>query len=156
MPGGRAFLELLARNKRLRRERIAELLQAARTELGLTQIEVAWLFGWNQSDVSKMETGDLLPTIIELENFAVMCGKPLTYFATWSAQYDEDRAKQSLGLPADGFQRRLAVVQRRKRSRLHYGKRRQKTPPPTEPGRQRDAYVWAMTQQAKKRRKKKY
>jgi len=154
MPGGRGFHEKLKRNTALRDERIARLLRDARQKLGLTQAEVAEVLGWRQSDVSKMEAGDLKPSVVELENFALMCGEQLSYFATCQAQFDAEHDEKSLAIPADEFQRRRADVQERAGHRREFRSSKPKMPPPIEPGPLRDAYQSAMAQQEIKRRQR--
>jgi transcriptional regulator with XRE-family HTH domain len=154
MPGGRGFLEKLKRNIEQRDKRIALLLREARKDQGLTQAQVAEVLGWRQTDVSKMEAGRLKPSVVELENFALMCSKPLDYFATWQAQFADDKGKKSLAIAEDKFQRRRDLVEKlaiiRSRSRM----RKQKMGPPVEPGQLRDAYNYAMERQAIKRRQR--
>jgi transcriptional regulator with XRE-family HTH domain len=154
MAGGRGFLEKLERNTTQRRKRIAHLLRAARRDRGLTQALVAEVLGWRQSDVSKMEAGHLTPSVVQLEDFALMCGEELDYFATWQAQLEEDQGNESLALTADEFQYRLSEVRKRRDKRRAYRSRKGKVTPPTEPGPLRDAYLWAMEQQEIKRREK--
>lgn len=55
-------------------------LRAARVEAGLTQRQVAHLLGKPQSYVSKSESGERRIDIVELAEFARLCGKPLEYF----------------------------------------------------------------------------
>jgi len=154
MAGGRGFLEKLERNTTHRHKRIAQLLRAARRDRRLTQALVAEVLGWRQSDVSKMEAGHLTPSVVQLENFALMCGEELDYFATWQAQLEEDQGNESLALTADEFQYRLSEVRKRRDTRRAYRSRKEKMTPPTEPGPLRDAYQWAMEQLAIKRREK--
>ena len=57
-----------------------ERLRDARSELGLTQDEVARHLGKPQSFVSKCESGERRVDIVELERFAEIYGKKVTYF----------------------------------------------------------------------------
>ncbi len=61
------------------REFLAQLREARR-EAGLTQVEVAQLLGQPQSYVSKCESGERRVDVVELEHFAQVYGKPITYF----------------------------------------------------------------------------
>jgi transcriptional regulator with XRE-family HTH domain len=133
MPGRRGFLEKLRRNMEQRHLRLAHSLREARENLGLTQAEVAEVLGQYQSNISKMETGDLMPNVVELENFALMCGKTLNDFATWHEQCEEDSAKASLALGDDEFQRQVAEVRRRKNTRRYYARRKEPPEPPAPP-----------------------
>ena len=57
-----------------------ERLRSARHEAGLTQQEVARGLGKPQSFVSKCESGERRVDVVELERFATVYGKPVTYF----------------------------------------------------------------------------
>ena len=57
-----------------------ERLRAARLEAGFTQDQVAEQLGRPQSFVSKCESGERRVDVIELETFAEMYARPLTYF----------------------------------------------------------------------------
>ncbi len=59
--------------------------QAARIEAGLTQGQVGHLIGKPQSFISKIESGERGVGFIEMQVFARIYGKPLSYF--------EDRAE---------------------------------------------------------------
>jgi transcriptional regulator with XRE-family HTH domain len=65
-----------------RYQRFLKRLQTARHEAGLTQTQVAKNFGRPQSFVSKCESGERRIDVFELEDFASIYGKPLTYFVT--------------------------------------------------------------------------
>src|SRR6266699_5557173 len=119
----RGFLERVGRNRGERRKKIPRLLRQAREELGLTQAEVAEVLGWRQSDVSKMEAGERTPDVVELEDFAVMCGKHLDYFNTWEKQLDEDTVNRSVVMKANEFPYRLEEVRRKSANRRFYRKR---------------------------------
>jgi len=55
-------------------------LRTARLEAGLTQEEVAKRLGKNQSFVSRSETGERRIDVIELQAFADIYRKPISYF----------------------------------------------------------------------------
>lgn len=55
-------------------------LRKARVQAGLTQIEVSQLTGWSQSNISKVESGQLRLDVIQLKNYAVLYKKKLDYF----------------------------------------------------------------------------
>ncbi len=55
-------------------------LRAARVHAGLTQASVANSLGVPQSWVSKSEVGERRVDIVELEQFAAIYGKPLSWF----------------------------------------------------------------------------
>ena len=56
---------------------LAELVYAARTEVGLTQTQLATAMGTSQSAVAALETGARTPGIDALERLAAACGKRL-------------------------------------------------------------------------------
>ena len=55
-------------------------LKKARVEAGLTQVEVSNLIGKSQSNISKVESGQLRLDVIQLKNYAVLYKKKLDYF----------------------------------------------------------------------------
>ena len=55
-------------------------LREARLEAGLTQEEAAGLLGKSQYFVSRSETGERRVDVIELEAFATVYQKPISYF----------------------------------------------------------------------------
>ncbi len=55
-------------------------LKKARVQAGLTQIEVSQLTGWSQSNISKVESGQLRLDVVQLKNYAVLYKKKLDYF----------------------------------------------------------------------------
>ena len=57
-----------------------ERLRAARLDSGLTQEDVAKHFGRPQSFVSKRESGERRVDVVELEIFAGLSARSLTYF----------------------------------------------------------------------------
>ena len=57
-----------------------ERLRTARHKAGLTQSEVATRLGRPQSFVSKCESGERRVDVVELDDFAKIYGKPITYF----------------------------------------------------------------------------
>jgi transcriptional regulator with XRE-family HTH domain len=57
-----------------------ERLRAARIEASLTQEEVAAKIDRPQSFVSKCESGERRVDVVELEQFATLYEKPLSYF----------------------------------------------------------------------------
>ena len=59
-------------------------LRLAREEAGLTQEQVAARLGRPQTWVSKCELGERRVDFVELEDWAVACGKPLVWFGTKS------------------------------------------------------------------------
>ena len=60
--------------------RLREKLRAARIETGLTQGQVGHLVGKPQSFISKIESGERGVGFIEIQVFARIYGKPLSYF----------------------------------------------------------------------------
>ncbi len=50
------------------------LLRAARKAAGLTQVDVARVFGMTQGSISKIETGEIRIDPIELQRFATLYG----------------------------------------------------------------------------------
>ncbi len=64
----------------LRYRQFLERLRAARIDAGLTQEQVAQHLARPQSFVSKCESGERRVDVIELELFAELYGKSLTYF----------------------------------------------------------------------------
>lgn len=57
-------------------------LRSARTEARLTQVEVARRLRKPQSFVSKAESGERRLDIVEVQAFAKLYKKPLSYFET--------------------------------------------------------------------------
>lgn len=57
-------------------------LKAARLEAGLTQVQVAKKLKRSQSYVSKAESGEQRLDIIEVEKFADLYNKEITFFAS--------------------------------------------------------------------------
>lgn len=55
-------------------------LREAREAAGLTQVEVAKALGRTQAFVSKCELGERRIDPIDLQDFAELYGKPLTFF----------------------------------------------------------------------------
>ncbi len=60
--------------------RLRERLRAARIDAGLTQARVGHLVGKPQSFISKIESGGQGVGFIEMQLFARVYGKPLSYF----------------------------------------------------------------------------
>ncbi len=60
--------------------RLREKLRTARIEAGLTQGQVSHLMGKPQSFISKIESGGQGVGFIEMQVFARVYGKPLSYF----------------------------------------------------------------------------
>ena len=67
--------------------RFREKLRRAREEAQLTQVEVSRVLGKRQSFVSKVESGERRIDFVELQAFASVYGKPLSYF--WDEALDE-------------------------------------------------------------------
>jgi len=57
-----------------------ERLRKAREETGLTQVEVAKKLKRPQSHISNIETGQQRVDVVELQRFAKMYKKDITYF----------------------------------------------------------------------------
>ena len=57
-----------------------ERLRTARKESGMTQLQVAKQFRRPQSFISKCESGERRVDVVELEVFARLYDRPLTYF----------------------------------------------------------------------------
>ena len=55
-------------------------LRGARAARGLTQVEVARRLGKSQAFVSKSESGDRRVDVIELQTFAKLYGRSVSYF----------------------------------------------------------------------------
>lgn len=55
-------------------------LKQARLDAGLTQVQVADALGQPQSFVSKCESGERRVDVVELERFAELYSKPLSFF----------------------------------------------------------------------------
>ncbi len=50
--------------------RFTQLLEEARIESGLTQVELAEKIGWQQTDISKVERGERRLDVVEFLQFA--------------------------------------------------------------------------------------
>lgn len=61
---------------------LIQQLKNARTEVNLTQKEVANILGKTQSYISKVEAGQLRIDVIQLEQFANLYKKKLEYFTS--------------------------------------------------------------------------
>ncbi|TEU15949.1 MAG: XRE family transcriptional regulator [Anaerolineales bacterium] len=61
-------------------QKLLDRLQAARLEASLTQEEVAARLGRSQSFVSRSETGERRIDVIELQAFATIYQRPMSYF----------------------------------------------------------------------------
>ena len=55
-------------------------LKKARLEAGLTQVQVANKLGHHQSYVSKIESGERRVDVVELNKFAKLYSKSVSYF----------------------------------------------------------------------------
>lgn len=60
--------------------RFRKLLRQARLDAGLSQRQAAAKLGRLQAFISKVETGERRVDVVELEVFARLYGKPMTYF----------------------------------------------------------------------------
>jgi len=67
---------------RTQRVLLRNLVKQARLDAGLTQIAAGNRLGQDQTFVSKTENGKRLIEFVELEQFAAMYGKPITFFST--------------------------------------------------------------------------
>lgn len=63
-----------------RYQRFLERLKTARVKAGLTQSQVAAALRRPQSFVSKCESGERRVDVIELEDFARLYGRPISFF----------------------------------------------------------------------------
>ncbi|PIR85627.1 hypothetical protein COU14_03365 [Candidatus Kaiserbacteria bacterium CG10_big_fil_rev_8_21_14_0_10_44_10] len=57
-----------------------ERLRQARVDAGLTQVQVAKKLRRPQSHISNVESGQQRVDVVELQRFAKMYGKDITYF----------------------------------------------------------------------------
>jgi transcriptional regulator with XRE-family HTH domain len=64
------------------RKILREKLKQARLEADYKQAEVAYILGWSQSYLSKIEDGDGRIDFVRLERLAAVYNKPLAWFAT--------------------------------------------------------------------------
>ena len=63
-----------------RYKHLLKRLRKARLEAGLTQVQVATSLGQPQSFVSKCESGERRVDAVELERFAKLYDKPVSFF----------------------------------------------------------------------------
>ncbi len=70
-------------------ERLRERLRAARIEAGLTQGQVGHLVEKPQSFISKIESGERGVDFIEMQVFAYIYGKSLSYFEEQGSPSDQ-------------------------------------------------------------------
>jgi transcriptional regulator with XRE-family HTH domain len=61
-------------------QHLLKRLRQARLDAGLTQVQVAKALGQTQSYVTKCELGERRLDPIDLQRFAKVYGKPVTYF----------------------------------------------------------------------------
>ncbi len=61
-------------------QELLKRLRRARKDAGLTQVEVAEALGRPQSYLTKCELGERRIDPIELQEFALLYGKPISYF----------------------------------------------------------------------------
>lgn len=59
---------------------VLERMRKARLEAGLTQVQVANKLGHHQSYVSKIESGERRVDVVELNKFAKLYSKSVSYF----------------------------------------------------------------------------
>lgn len=59
---------------------VLERMRKARLEAGLTQVQVAKKLGHHQSYVSKIESGERRVDVVELNKFAKLYNKSVSYF----------------------------------------------------------------------------
>ncbi|NOT08296.1 MAG: helix-turn-helix transcriptional regulator [Gemmatimonadales bacterium] len=62
-------------------------LITARERTGLTQVQVAKRLGWPQSRISRMETGERRVDVVELQCFATLYRRPLSWFVRAHTSY---------------------------------------------------------------------
>jgi transcriptional regulator with XRE-family HTH domain len=63
-----------------RYQSLLQRLRKARLDAGLTQVQAAELLGRAQSFVSKCESGERRVDVVELEEFAKIYGRSLSFF----------------------------------------------------------------------------
>ena len=59
---------------------LVRMLRKARTEAGLTQVEVSKLLDKSQATISKVESGQIRLDVIQLKEYAKLYKKKLDYF----------------------------------------------------------------------------
>ncbi len=74
--------EQVEKDNSRRRSLLRERLKQARLEADYKQSEVAYIMGWSQSYLSKVEDGDGRIDFVRLERLAAVYNKPLSWFAT--------------------------------------------------------------------------
>lgn len=67
---------------------ISEKIRSARTEAGLTQIELAARSGLPQSHISRLENGQHSPSRATIEKIAKALGRPLSDFDPSASEFD--------------------------------------------------------------------
>jgi len=87
-----SFANRLEANVRHRRLKVGRLLAEARRAANFPQQAVAEALDYEQADISRIECGKRAVDIVELENFAIIYGKSVEDFKTWTTQQDEDMA----------------------------------------------------------------
>lgn len=91
---------------------LRNLLRQARVAAGLTQTEVASQLGRDQTFMARIESGSRDVTFVELEQFAKLYRKPLSFFET----IDEvERLNPALMVPDPPWATSHPVVTRKKR-----------------------------------------
>lgn len=77
----------------------ASLIRKARTDAGLTQVELAVRAGLTQSTVARLERGDSNPTVATLANVIAATGHRLTLAAEpHRASFDERQLRERLAM----------------------------------------------------------
>ena len=59
---------------------VLQRMKKARTEAGLTQVQVADKLGHHQSYISKIESGERRVDVVELNRIAKLYGKKVSHF----------------------------------------------------------------------------
>jgi transcriptional regulator with XRE-family HTH domain len=103
------FSKRIAQNRRARRAEVGKRLGVARREANLSQEVVADALNYSQADVSRLETGRRRLDVVDLENFAVLYGKELDFFETWTTELARTAGGRQV-FSADEFQLRATAA----------------------------------------------
>lgn len=94
-----SIADQVKRDNSKRRRQLRDKLRQARLEADYKQSEVAYVMGWSQSYISKIEDGDGRIDFVRLERLAAVYNKPLSWFATLDPDISKPTSYAEKGEP---------------------------------------------------------